>query len=173
MAKPTCEQIRQVQDFATNFRWDFQVLSFPNVGTYPASELINTLCTSTTLPKKTNEGMEAMIRGVTVHQPGISKWEPQITLNFLENTGNVVTSFIQQWREAISATNTESGNDKRDIEATILLTRLNSKDEPIWTYTLIGAWLEDYDLGELGSDASEFHRPSMILKFDYAKDSPV
>lgn len=170
MAKPTVENIRGLGDFQTLFRWDLSFVKFPNIGTYPGSESLNFRCQSTTMPKTTNQKIKNSIRGNYTYQPGIQEYDGQITLTFIETVDNTVKNMIRAWREAVWNTNTGASGSKADVEGTLLLTLLNNQDQPIWPITLIGAFLEDHDLGQLESEASDSMKPTLIFSYDYYKD---
>ena len=173
MAKPSLNQLRNLQDFATNFRWDLQFIKLPQVGIYPSSEAINLRCTSSTIPKLTDEKITASVRGNKVHQTGIHSYDSLITLEFLETVDNTIHQLLQQWREACWNTNTGASNFKSEVEATILLTRMDSKDQPIWAYELFGCFLEDFEVPQLQSESSEFLRPSLTISYDYFRDNLI
>lgn len=173
MAKPSVEQLRGLPDFAENFRWDLSFIKFPNIGVYPGSEDLNIRCQTSTIPKSTNQKLKATIRNNYIYQPGVQEYDSQITLTFLETVDNTIKQMLQQWREACHNTNTGAAGAKTDVEGTILLNLLNRQDEPIWSFTMIGCFLEDFDLGTLESEGADLVRPNVTLSYDYFKDSAL
>ena len=66
-----------------------------------------------------------------------------------------------------------SSNNPLDRQAIITLTALNNTDQGYWQYQIFGAWLQDSDFGEFGSDSSDILRPSLTLNYDYFVDGPT
>lgn len=173
MSRPTIDQIRGVGDFATLYQWNLHFLRSPGAIAGLITDqgaLLNLRCESTTIPKATNTKMPIEIRGHRVHQPGTNEYEGAITLVFNETVDNMVSNVISGWREACAATGTGAHGSRADIEATIMIERLNRQDETIWTYTLYGCFLESYEPGDLGF-ASEVMKPSITLNYDYFADN--
>ena len=173
--KPTIDQIRSLGDFASVFRWKVIFVSLPTVGVaaLPLTDELDLRCETATIPKTTNASVEVNIRGMKVKQPGITSFDHMLTLTFVETVDNTISNFIKAWREAIYSTKEGQSANKENLEATITLLRLNSKDESIWQYTLHGCYLEDFDLGTLDGASPEVIRPSLILSYDYFTDGPL
>lgn len=174
MTRPSMDQVRSVADFTTLFRWNLIFAQFPSAIAAPSSEDLNIRCESAELPKLTGSTITQSIRGHKVSQPGIHDYSETITLTFVETVDNVISNFLRSWREACWATNTGVTNPKSEVEAIILIQRLNSLDEPIWEYKLLGAFLQDFDPGgTLDGSSSDSLKPSLVIKFDRFEDQAL
>jgi hypothetical protein len=175
MARPTIENLRQVGDFQSSFRWNMRIDTPPSaVSGFPNSDNLNLRLESTSLPKTTNQMTEVMIRGHKVKQPSIMEYDGQINFAFVETVDNVVKTFIKQWREALWATRTGvAASDRRGLQAVVTLTLLNNQDTEVWRYKLYGVMLTDYDMGQLDGSNTDAVKPNITLAYDYFEDSAV
>jgi hypothetical protein len=169
------DELRSLGDYATLWRWNLIFASLPAVGIpgVAASQPINLRCESVELPKKTNQKIEVPIRGHKIFQPGISDYSGAITVTLTETEDNLVSNLIQGWHQLVFATRSGESFSKADVEATILIQRLNAQNEAIYQYSVRGAWLEDYDLGTLDGNSSDIMRPSMTLSYDFFTEIPL
>jgi len=169
--------VRRVSEVLTQYQWDLQFDSFPAaLGAPPSSEDLNIRCYSSTVPKKTIQSVEVLIRGHKVKVPGpVDEGGNQITLTFVETADALIHRFLRDWREVCTETGTGAHNTVDSVKCNISLFLLNRQNQPVWHYRLIGCYLEDYDHGgELTGDPStESMKVSMILSFDYSEDEPV
>lgn len=162
--RPTLSQIRSLGDFATTYNWYIQFLAAPSGIDGSA---INLRCESTDVPKKTGQSIPVQIRGLPpVKQPGIYIPVGTLTLQVNETIDNAISEIISKWQEMCYETNTGKGKKKSEVEAQVRLVRLDRNDKPIWEYVLIGAFLEDYDNGQLQGASAENMKPSLILSYD-------
>jgi len=176
MTRVNIDNVRSLPDFATTFRWNFIMAQAPLIGAagFPLSADLDLRCESAELPKATNQKIEINIRGHKVFQPGITNFTNTISLTFAETVDNRISIFLKAWRELIWSFKSGSSFSKSDVEATIILQRLNSQDEPIFNYTLYGCFLEDEEAGgTLDGASSDILRPVAVLSYDYAQDTPL
>jgi hypothetical protein len=173
MPIPTIEQVRQIGDFSTLYHWELRFAKFPAVGSYPQDQDLNLRCESVELPQSSGSSINVTIRGQTVKQPGIYTPVGSLSLTFVETVNSVISEFIRQWRNACFDVQSGVSQSKADVEATIVIVRMNRQGEPVWAYTLIGAFLEDAQLGSLDGSSPDAMRPAVILSYDYFVDGKV
>lgn len=167
-------EVRGVSDFATTFRWNLIFLSFPAVGAagFPLTDDLNIRCESATLPKMSNEKIEINMRQHKVFQQGKGTYTNSFDLTFIETIDNKIHNFINAWQQLHHQDRTGTSVLKSDLEALIQIQRLDNEDNAIYQYTLHGCFLEDYDLGQMGTD-SDVMRPTMTLSYDFFTQSPL
>ena len=164
--------IRNV-DYATVFRWNVS-FNFGGAGSTALDLLkppLNLRCETAELPKKTNQVIEVNIRGHRSRHSGIVQATPTVTLTFIEDTANSISSFISAWRELHWAQNTGVSTTKQsggtnNLAASMTLTRLNNQDVEIFSYKLFGVFIEDYEAGTLDGATSDFLKPTITFSYD-------
>lgn len=172
--RPDINNIRTIGDATTLFRWNVIFAKFPSVGTWPSSDALNFRCESAELPKGTLEKAEVNIRGHKVLQPGKMAYENTLPLTFIETVDNVVAKVIRQWREICWQSRTGTSYSKAQVEAVILLQRLDNQDNAIYEYKLVGAFMEDHDFGgTLDGITPDSLKPVITLSYDYYLDKPL
>ena len=172
MPRPHIDQIRVLPDFPTMYQWNFR-LSDPPKGVQNSDvDELNKRCLSSEIPKKTGQSIDIQVRGHHTKQPGIYDSTHTITVTFVETIDNYVANFLRSWRELCWEKKTGVQQSRADCTGTVVLEQLNRQDTGIWTYTLYGCWLEDYDPtgGTWDGTASEVLRPSLTLSYDWFDD---
>jgi hypothetical protein len=173
MARPTIDQARGLGDYATSYQWNMYFSKIPtDVPLFPGSEDVNLRCSSTTLPKVAPTKITYEMRGWKVHVPSAPETNSPITFTMNETCDNLVQRWIFNWRKACCQASDLKGHYKSEIEAGIVLHRLNRQDEPIWQYHLHGCFMEDYDLGDAGSTPDLF-KPTMSISFDLCLEADL
>lgn len=176
MPRVNMEQVRAIGNVASLYRWDLVFAQLPSAGNVNAiaSDDLNVRCESSEMPKMTGTSVEVNIRGHKVKQPGIYAYSNVITLTFVETVNNTISQFIKAWRDICWEFKTGAQYSKNEVESTIILTRLDSRDNPIWFYKLIGAYLEDYEAGgTLDGVTVDGLKPSIVLSYDLFEDGTV
>ncbi len=171
MARPTMENIRGLGDFMVSNLWEVAITNPAFVGADFAG--INFRAVSFEIPKRTGNSLEINIRGQKIKQPGDYEYSGQVTLTLAETEEDRLAHvLINNWREAIIQTDTNSQERKSDIEAIATITRLDRRGVPVpeASWTLIGVYLEDYELGDLNEDGAPI-QPTLTLSYDYFIDS--
>lgn len=174
MARPTLEDIRHnIGDAMVSNLWSVGFVRSPdalnNQGQF--FDELNFRAVSAEVPKRTGNSLEITIRGHKVKQPGDYDYSGQITLTLVESDfDSPVHAFIRAWREAIIGTNTGYQAPKSEIETEVVLQRLNRQNQDnlngATTWTLVGVYLEDYELGEM-TETGDIIQPSITLSYDY------
>ena len=170
--RPTVEQIRNLGDFSTLYNWSLTVVKSPS-GVSGLDEGLNLRCVSSEVPKSINTPIDVQIRGHHIQQDGLSDASHSLTLTFMETVDNYISNAIKQWRDVTYDIETGIAAPKSEVEADILLQRMDRQDNIIWTYKIIGCGLSDYDPtgGELQGE-SELVKPTITLRYDTFKDGP-
>ncbi len=165
MPIPQIEQLRNLGDFATTYHWALEVASSPAVVTL--DEGFNLRCSSVDIPKSTNEPMIVDVRGIKVKQHGITTPSQEITLELNETVDNFLHKIIHDWREGAWDAKSGGQNTMKDVKGDFLLQRYaNDRKTIIWTYKLVGVFLQDYDIPQLNGE-SDTLKPSITLSYDY------
>lgn len=174
MARPTIDQISNVGDYQTLFRWNALFSSLPTFlnANFAASD-INFQCYSAEIPKATVETHVVNIRGYKVKEPGLLNYKKTLVLTFAETVDAFVRAFIMDWREGIWSTNFGDSDLRKNLVGVLNLEQLDNQDNPVFMYTLFDVFLEDYDLGELSPNSTEFQKPSLTLSYAYFDDQDV
>lgn len=175
MARPTIDNIRDLGDFATVYKWYLSIdTPPPGVASFPDSDQLNFRCISADLPKLDGQSIEVTLHGHKVKQPGIHNYSGTITLTFVETIDNLITEAFRQWREACYESKTGIQKSNNDVKAVIRLTRLDRQDVEIYSYKLIGCYLETFDPGGTLSDsANDTFKPVCTISYDYFEDSAL
>jgi len=177
MTRPNIDEIRTIAEFATLYQWNLSFSRFPTfkgTGLATSPTELNLRCVSSEVPKLTGAPIEVTIRGHKVKQPGIHNYGGTIMLTFVETVDNTISNFIRNWREAIWESKTGIQGRVAEIEAGIILQRLNRQDEPIWQYTLTGCKIEDYDsTGGSLVETGDVLKPTITIGYDYFIDEPL
>ncbi len=176
MAKrPTIETVRYgIGDAMVSNLWTVEFLDPPAqlAGTHGQFlETMNLRAVSAEIPKRTGNSLEITIRGHKVKQPGDYDYSGQITFTLVESDfDSPVHDFIRAWREKIIGTNNGFQFPKSEIEATIVIRRLNRQNgisgSKATAWELRGCYLEDYELGDL-SETGDIVQPTMTISYDY------
>lgn len=155
--KPTLRDVRNTGEYATLFRWyvDFssavQVLGLDQT----LAHHLNAVCRSTGVPGKTIDIMNIFVRGHRHYQPGRVIPIGKIDMHFYETINNFTMKFLYGWQQKIWQYNTGKSVPYNQLVADeIKITRLNNQDEPICTYHLLWAFLEDYTPPNLDGSTS-------------------
>lgn len=173
MARPTIDQLRQMGDFLTMYRWDMIIVP-PAAITGINSEKLNFRCETTELPKMTGTSVEVNLRGHKIKQPGIYNYTNTISLTFVETTDVVLHDFVRKWREALWKVKTGvSAAPKNQLQGSLILRQLNNQDVGVWEYTLTGVYVEDYDFGQLDGTSSDSQKPQVTFSYDYFDDKKL
>lgn len=173
--RPTIEQLRYLTDFGPNYRWDTLFVLPPAVSAAINTAELNIRTTSMTIPKRTVQVIEIANRGHKIFREGITDFSQSITLSTIATVDAMTHKAVRNWGQMQWSDNLGRMSTivAKDRQALITLSALNNMDMSYWQYTIIGAWLQDSDFGEYGSDSSDIIRPSLTLQYDYFVDGPT
>lgn len=172
--RPTIDNVRGLGEFQSMYRWNLEITSFPeSLANHPTAEELNFRCTSTTLPKSTNNDVLINMRGHTIEMPGKQTFERRMTLIFLETVDNKIAQFFTDWRKLVWSDITGITENKKDLESTMKIERLNNKDEAIWEYVLTGCFPKDFILAPLVEESDEVMKPELLLTYDYFREGTI
>lgn len=163
MGRPTIENIRGLGDFMVSNTWDINIIGAGSV--FEAAGL-NFRAVSCELPKRTGNSLEVNIRGQKIKQPGDYDYSGSITITLAEGDNAQVHKALTVLRELTITTLTNHQLPKKAVESIITIKRLNRQGDFVHGYAIKGAFLEDYDLGEL-TDAGDVVRPTVTFSYDY------
>lgn len=175
--RPSLEHLRALGQITQMIRWTVEFEKIPSVLDSWKGDAINFRAESVTIPKLNPTSVELQIRGNKIKFPGIGDYENTITLTCVETIDNNISQFVRNWREL--CWQTEDGStgitqNKEDLEATMLITRLDNKDDPIWMYKLFGCFLETGEPGgDLDAATIDPLKPVLTISFDYFNDKAL
>lgn len=177
--RPTINQLRALTDFCPNYRWDMNAALPATVAQAINSVELNLRTTSFTIPKRTVDSIEVANRGHKIYREGITSFSQQISLSTIGTIDAMTHKAVRNWHMMQWSDDGQivygrmSSNNPLDRQAIVTLTALNNTDESYWAYTIFGAWLQDSDFGEFGSDSSDIIRPTLTLNYDFFIDGPA
>lgn len=181
--RPSVNQLRKLGNFSQMFRWGIRVIEWPaSLGaSWKNSQSFNIRAKSASVPEKSGESTEISIRGSKVRQPGIYSYTSPWTCNLLETNNTYVQGLLSAWANLCWDTNLRnSTGDSRGwtdyktmLEGVFELNMLDNLDNPIYRYTLIGAYVEQFTRGDFDSEAAEPMEPNVSFAFDYFTEGPV
>lgn len=165
MPIPTIEDIRNFGDAATTFHWNLEVVTVP-VGV-PLDTGFNLRLMDTDVPKSTGESIELNVRGHKVKQHGIYTPTQVLNMTLIETEDNHIHEVINTWKEICWDSRTGAQLSRQEVQCDLLLQRYDSdRNRIIWTYKLIGCFLEGFEIPQLNG-ASESLNPTVTLSYDY------
>ena len=167
--KPGISQVRQLGHHQTTYDWGIQFIGLPQALTGFSSSDLNTRCTSANLPYMNHDEIAIDFRGWKAFQHGIGRYgDNQLQITLYETVDSKVQSFLSAWSALEWAPETGVQVPKMENQCTFLLTLLNSLHNPVRYYTIIGAWMKQYQpSGGLQSSNSEILSWNVTFQYDY------
>lgn len=176
MANISIDQLRALPDAAKVTKWDITFLTLPAVGLLGGlvTEQLNVRCESVEFPKGTMENFEIMIRGHKIMQSGKLDMGNTLTLTFFETVDNTIMKLVEGWKQLAWSNRQGRSVPKQDMEATLLITLLDSQDQIRAKTTVYGCIYNSDDLmGTLDGSTSDAVKPSLTLNFDFFVTTPL
>lgn len=163
---PNIDQVRTLGEIQSTVHW--QVIMSPPSGVHGDSGSLDLRAISSDIPKVTGKATELSIRGHKVKYPGIPEVAGSIELTFVESINQTITKTISDWRQLCYNVQTGAMGSKARVTGTVILRRLaRDGSTVVWTYELIGAFLEDYTVPKLQGTQDENYQASMRISYDY------
>ena len=169
------EVLRELGEVAQLHRWHLRFDGGPSAATPPPADEVNLLCQSAEVPRmESGEQTTINIRQHQIMRPGIRKFSHTINLTFIEVEDNTISTWLRDWRLAVFDPITGNQMPLEEIQADVVLTRLDKQDNGIWEYKMYGCYHNGGEPtgGELGSD-EEILRPTLELYYDSFEEGPV
>ena len=165
--RPSIEDLRKLGHHATNYNWGIQFISIPSMITGFSSSDLNARCTSAGIPKRSINAMEVNLRGHKAFQHGIvsygNTWSTTLYETVDSKVGNFCDAYMDmQWLPIAGTQVPKSLN-----QCAFILSLLDSYDKRRRFYTIIGAWMQDYNPGSLASDSGSVQTYEITWQFDY------
>lgn len=181
--RPSVNQIRRLGNFSQMFRWGIKVVQFPILLPQWANstQSFNIRAHSAGVPEKTGTSTDITIRGSRVRQPGVHEYTSPWSCSLYETNDTYVQQMLRDWHNLCWDTNLRNtAGDSRGwteykalLEGVIELYMLDNLDNPIYKYTLIGAYVESYARGDFDSDSADPMDAQLSLALDYFLEGPI
>ena len=164
--RPSLSDVRKIGQIAQRFRWRLDFLKQPIAGSgiiLPTD--LDVRCESVDVPSYTINTTDMRIRQWTVSK-NMSSRANDINLVFVETTDGLVFDFFSAWQDAVMNVKSGKGNAKSLSNATINLTLLDNKDQPMRLFTCFGCILKKYDRGQ-ANNTDEIFKANITFGMDY------
>jgi len=177
LVRPSVENLRSVGNFTQAFRWIIHLAEIPAaVAEAVTSEDLNFRAESSSIPTRTTTATEITIRGNTVRQSGQTVYNSPLTIGANETIDNKLSELIRKWQDlAWDSKDGSSGKTApvEEMQGRIELIRLDQSDNPIYKYTLFGAWLESAEKGDLDGSTADPLKPQLGIAFDRFEEGAI
>lgn len=170
MPKVELNQVRALNDVVHLNDWVIKFVTVPSgPGIEAFADGVDIRAISVDIPRATLLPIQVDIRGHRYFVPGDTEFTPTLTLTLLETADMNVSDAMLKWREWAYETMTGYKNPVDDIKADLKLFLLNRQLQPIWEFTLYGAWPTDFDPGGqlVGDKGADVMRPTVTLQYDF------
>lgn len=168
MPKVELNQVRALNDVVHLNDWVIKFVTVPE-GIEAFADGVDIRSISVDIPRATLLPIQVDIRGHRYFVPGDTEFTPTITLTLLETADMNVSDAMLKWRELAYDTMAGYKSPVDDIKADLKLFLLNRQLQPIWEFTLYGAWPTDFDPGGqlVGDKGADIMRPTVTFQYDF------
>lgn len=174
MPMPSHEQVRQIGDVQTTYKFNLKMVTPPKTGTAGVtSDDLNLRCKSMPAPEKDIEPIKVTLHGFDIHQSGRGVYQDSIDIVFVETVNNKIKKFFRAWREACNKVISGAGNLKTQTEAKFKLEMLGTLNEPIWECELTGCLYRGGNIGTFDGASNDALELTLKLGFDYFDDKAL
>lgn len=105
--------------------------------------------------------------------PGDAEYSHQISFTVVEDIeGMGVHRLIKDWEKKIADYKTGRGEKKKDIEGTLIMSRMDRQHNQKITYTLRGVYLEDYDVPQMNEEGT-VAQITLMFSYDYFEEPNI
>lgn len=130
------------------------------------NEDVMMLASSCSLPGLTHMTTEQRIFGEIMEIPyGIVY--PPVTLNFIIDNDMSAKQYFDEWAQLIFNKTTRRSGYYRDYIRTVTLSLLNKNETPIYTVTLMNAFIKDMQEIQLSSESRDILQLPITLSYKY------
>lgn len=194
----TLHQVHNMPSLVRSYKWDLSFPNPPSLLTSAVagfSSNFNIRAISTSVPKARMEDVTAAPRGIDLHEPGLVHLDGQVNFTLVDTVDLVSRRILYRLRQicmtdidkiqqdlnqvAATSNSSRSGNtatiDKvyqnttKPQGLTILMTRLDNKNRPIWHYLAMKCFLADYTDPDFDGQSSAV-TPGMTIQYNYFLD---
>ena len=173
MRRPSVAEVMSLGNATQGFRWRIALSKVPNaLSISDAGEILNMRAFSTSIPQRTGQSSEIMIRGSRVRQFGIADWESPWELTITAFNDMKEFDLLWEWDNICWETRNGSTGLTQNFEDVITdidLYQLDNMDYDIAHHKLVGAYIESSTLGELSSEDSNPLQPSISFAYQYCE----
>lgn len=168
------EDVRGLGNFSLTNNWK---LTLHPVGSKVRSIVdglgeINARCVSTDVPNKSINKLSTTIRGHTVHQPGDLQYGDSFSFVIVGTEDARAEKFVRDYYELCCSQEHLEQHAKKDLECTAVFQRLNSMNEPMYEYKLVGSWLQSATFPG-GEASATVINVTMVLSYDYYTEKEI
>lgn len=160
----TIEHVRSLPDPQRAYKWNIVIAKFP--GGFGNVDRLNIQCYSSRTPDRGNDPIEINSHGHKVKYHGRANYNNTLDLQTNETQDVYIQNFLTSWQELHWQTGTGVQRQKADIETDVILQLLDSENNLVRTYRLIGCWVENVTGYDLTGDGQNV-QISFTLSWDY------
>ena len=165
--RPTISEIQQLGHHQSMYDWGIQFFNLPTIISNFSNADLNTRCQTVDLPSKSFDEIGIDLRGHHVLQHGKVNYGNSLSMTLYETQDSKVSDFLEAYSNMQWTPITGSQVPKSLNQCCFLLTLLNSENQAVKNYTIMGAWLKDYKpSGQLGSESAVLSY-QVTWAFDY------
>lgn len=168
------EDIRGLGNFSLTNNWKLRIIKLGNKADSCIDILgeVNPRCISTSQPTKSINPVDVTIRGHTVGRPGDVTYGRTFEFTLIGTEDNRVENFAREYFNLCCEPEHLAQYSKQEIECTAEFIRLNSMNEEIYKYTLVGAWLSNATFPPGDATAAAMNI-SCTFSYDYHKEESI
>lgn len=176
MPKVELNQVRGLSRVVHLNDWLIKFVTVPEgAGIQSFADELDIRAISVDFPRATVIPQQIDIRGHRYFVPTDTEFEPTLNIQLIETDNTRVLSAMLKWREFAYETLTGYKAPPDEIKADLKIFLLNRQLQPIYEYTVYGAWPTSFDPGGqlVGDKGADIMRPTLTLQYDYFLSLPI